>query len=262
MVRLGIAAGSATLLCVLAFAALASAQSISLEVGNLELSFSAAVKPKVLPTAPRAPMSLAMSGRFGTKDGSPPPPISGATIDIDRALAVDTGGVPACTAGQLENQTTENAEAACRAAIVGNGSARIEIAPPGAAPFPVESRLLAVNGGTAGPTTTVYLHAYITSPIPEAIVVPVVLTKLAKGSFGLRARLSVPRIASGTGSLAGFDLTIGRRLYTQKGRKHSYLMGKCTDSNFVFDAEVRFASGNLARGTLAQPCRPASNPSR
>jgi hypothetical protein len=262
MVRLGIAAESATLLCVLAFAALATAQSISLEVGNLELTFSATVKPKALPTAPRAPVSLAMSGRFGTKDGSPPPPISGATIDIDRALAVDTGGVPACAAGQLENQTTENAEAACQAAIVGSGSARIAIAPPGAAPILAESRLLAVNGGTAGGTTTVYLHAYITSPTPEAIVVPVVLTKLAKGSFGLRARVSVPRIASGTGSLAGFDLTFQKRLFSKGGRKHGYLMAKCDDSNFVFDAEVRFVNGNLARGTLAQPCRPASNPSR
>jgi hypothetical protein len=235
---------------------LASAQSIFVEVGNLELTFSATVKPKALPRAPRAPVSLAMAGRFGTKDGSLPPSISGATIDIDRALAVDTGGVPACAAGQLENQTTENAEAACRGAIVGNGSVRIGIAPPGGTPFLVESRLLALNGGTAGPTTTVYLHAYIASPTPEAIVVPVVLTKLAKGSFGLRARVSVPRIASGTGSLAGFDLTFPKRLFSKGGRKHGYLMAKCDDSNFVFDAEVRFANGNLARGTLVRPCVP------
>jgi hypothetical protein len=256
MVRLGIATGSSALLCTLAFAALAAAQSISLEVGNLTLSFSAMVKPKALPRSPRSPVSIALSGRFATKDGSQPPAISGATIDIDRAIAVDGGGVPTCAAGQLENQTTESVEAACAGAIVGSGSAQIEIAHSGGPPVLAESRLLAVNGGSAGTTTTVLLHAYLSSPTPEAIVVPIALRKLPRGSFGLRARIAVPTIASGTGSLASFDLTFARRLYSNNGRKHGYLMAKCVDSNFVFDAEVRFVDGNLARGTLATPCLP------
>ena len=214
MARRGIAAGSAALLCTLAFAAFAAAQPISLEVGNLTLSFSATVRPKALPRSPRAPVSLSLSSRFATKDGSQPPPISGATIDIDRAVAVDTGGVPSCTAAQLENQTTEAVEAACGGAIVGSGSARIEIAQPGGAPFLAESRLLAVNGGSAGRTTTVLIHAYLTSPTPETIVVPVTLTRLPKGSFGLRARVAVPAIAGGAGSLASFDLTFAKRIYS------------------------------------------------
>jgi hypothetical protein len=260
MVRVGVVAGSAALLCTLAFAAFAAAQSISLEVGNLSLSFSATVGPKALPRAQRAPVSLSLSSRFATKDGSQPPPISGATIDIDRALAVDAGGVPSCTAGQLENQTTEAVEAACGAAIVGSGSARIEIAQPGGAPFLAESRLLAVNGGSAGRTTTILIHAYLSSPKPEAIVVPVTLTRLPKGSLGLRARVAVPTIASGAGSLASFDLTLAKRIYSDGGRKHGYLMAKCTDSNIVFEAEVTFVDGNLARGTLVRSCVPRGQP--
>jgi hypothetical protein len=256
MVRLGIATGSAALLCTLALAALAAAQSISLEVGNLTLSFGATVKPMALPRSPRSPVSIGFSGRFATKDGSQPPPISGATIDIDRAIAVDGAGVPTCSAGQLENQTTESVEAACGGAIVGGGSVQIEIAHPGAPPILAESRLLAVNGGSSGTTTTFFLHAYLNSPTSEAVVVPVTLRKLPKGTFGLRARIAVPTIAAGTGSLASFDLTFARRLYTSKGRKHGYLMGKCVDSNFVFDAESRFVEGNLARGTLVTACLP------
>jgi hypothetical protein len=256
MARRGIAAGSAALLCTLALAAFAVAQPISLEVGNLTLSFSATVRPKALPRSPRAPVSLSLSSRFATKDGSQPPPISGATIDIDRAFAIDTGGVPSCTAGQLENQTTEGVEAACGGAIVGGGSALIEIAQPGGAPFLAESRLLAVNGGSAGRTTTVLIHAYLTGPTPEAIVVPVTLTRLPKGSFGLRARVAVPAIAGGAGSLASFDLTFAKRVYSDGGRKHGYLMAKCTDSNIVFEAEVTFVDGNFARGTLVRPCLP------
>jgi hypothetical protein len=262
MVRVGIATGSAALLCALAFAGLAAGQSISLEVGNMTLSFSATVRPKALPRSPRAAVSLSLSSRFATKDGSQPPPISGATIDIDRVVAVDAGGVPSCTAGQLENQTTEGVEAACGAAIVGSGSARIEITPPGGAPVLAESRLLAVNAGSDGRTTTVLIHAYLTSPRPEAIVVPVTLTRLPKGSFGLRARVGVPAIASGAGSLTSFDLTIAKRIYSDGGRKHGYLMAKCTDSNIVFDAEVTFVDGNLARGTLVRPCLPRGRPAQ
>lgn len=254
MARRGIATGSAALLCTLAFAAIAAAQSITLEVGNLTLSFSATVKPTALPTSQRSSVSIALSGRFASKDGSQPPPISGATIDIDRAIAIDGGGVPTCTAGQLENQTTASVEAGCGAAIVGSGSATIEIAHPGGPPILAESTLLAVNGGTVGPTTTILMHAYITSPTPQAIVVPVTLTKLPKGMFGLRARVAVPTIASGAGSLSAFDLTFAKRLYSINGRKHGFLMAKCVDSNFVFDAEVRFVDGNLARGTLVRTC--------
>jgi hypothetical protein len=256
MVRVVIATGSAALLCALAFAALAAAQSISLEVGNLMLSFSATVKPKALPRTSRVPVSIALSSRFATKDGSQPPPISGATIDLDRAIAVDTGGVPICTAGQLENQTTEGVEAVCGAAIVGSGSARIEIANPGGAPFLAESRLLAVNAGSAGGTTTVLVHAYLAGPNPEAVVVPIALTRLPKGSFGLRARVTVPAIASGAGSLASFDLTFAKRTFSVGGRKHGYLTAKCPDSNVVFESEVTFVDGNLARGTLVRPCSP------
>jgi hypothetical protein len=185
---------------VLPLAGFAAAHPISLEVGNMTLSFSATVRPKTLPRSPRAPVSIALSSRFATKDGSQPPPISGATIDIDRAIAVDTGGVPACAAPQLEGQTTEGVEAACGAAIVGSGTARIEIAQPGGAPFLAESRLLAVNAGGTGRTATVFVHAYLAGPVREAIVVPVTLTRLPKGSFGLRARVAVPPIASGAGS--------------------------------------------------------------
>jgi hypothetical protein len=239
-----------------AFAAFAAAESISLEVGSLKLSFSATVKPKALPRSPRSPVALALAGRFATLDGSQPPPISGATVDIDRAISVDPGGVPTCTAAQLENQTTESVEAGCGAAIVGSGSARVAIAHPGDPPVLAESRLLAVNGGRTGTVTTVYLHAFIAGPAPEAIVVPVALTKLPKGSFGLRAKIGVPTIAAGAGSLSSFDLTFAKRLYSNAGRKHGYLMAKCVDSNFVFDAEVRFVDGNLARGTLVRPCLP------
>jgi hypothetical protein len=241
----------------LSSAALSSAQTIYVEVGAVKTSFSASVSPKALPKSKRAPIAVRLASRVVDQGGQHIPAIAGAKIGIDRSLTIDASGVPACSEGQLENQTTEGAEAACSAAIVGSGSATAEIALAGGAPIRADSRLLAFNGGVAGRTTTLLVHAYFTAPADQAIVVPIMLTKLAKGGYGMRAQATIPKIAGGNGSLARFDLTLRRQVGTTAGRKHGYLLARCSDGNFVFEPEVEFIDGNLARGLLAQGCNTA-----
>lgn len=252
--RLGIAIGGATLLFALAIAAFAPAQTIFVEVGDLRLSFSATIKPKALPRSKPAPIAVSLSSRFETKDGSRVPPMTQAAIGIDRSVSLDSRGVPTCTAAQLESQTTEGAEAACPAAIVGAGTATIEIASADGPPAAAQSRVLAFNGGTAGRVTTVFLHAYLSSPVSEAIVVPVTLTKLPKGGYGMRALVTVPKIAAGAGSLVGLDLAFRKQVAAAGGGKHGYLLAKCSDGNFVFEPGVEFEGGAFARGTLVSGC--------
>jgi hypothetical protein len=252
--RAATAIAGATLL---APAALTSAQTIYVEVDAVKTSFSAWISPKALPKSKRAPIAARLSSKVIVKGGRHIPAIVRAKIDIDRSLTIDASGVPACSAGQLENRTTEGAEAACSAAIVGTGSTTVEIALGGGAPIRAESRLLAFNGGVAGRTTTLLIHAYLTAPVTQAIVVPIVLTKLAKGGYGLLAQVTIPKIAAGSGSLARFDLTMRRQVATVAGGKHGYLLARCSDGNFVFEPEVEFEDGNLARGLLAQGCNTA-----
>jgi hypothetical protein len=238
-----------------ALVAVAAAKSIFVDIGTLKTTFSATVKPKVLPKSKRVPIAVDLSGRVQGR-GAHIPAMRQVIIDIDKSVAVDSRGVPACTAGQLENQTTAGAEATCPAAVVGTGSATVEIAFPGAAPATAQSRLVAFNGGAAGGTTTILLHAYLSVPAPQAIVVPIVLAKLPKGSYGLRATATIPKIADGAGSLAALELSL-RRQVTANGKKHGYLMAKCSDGNFVFEPEVEFEDGSGARGVLAFGCTPA-----
>lgn len=240
----------------LSSAALSSAQTIYVEVGTVRTSFSASIQPKALPKAKRAPISVRLASKVVARDGRHIPAISWARIGIDRSIAVDAAGVPACSEGQLENQTTGGAEAACPAAIVGSGTVSFEIALGGGPPISAGSRLLAFNGGVAGRTTTILVHAYLTTPVTQAVVVPITLTKLAKpkGGHGLLAQATIPAIAGGSGSLARFDLTLRRQVSTAAGGKHGYLLAKCSDGNFVFEPQVEFSDGNMAKGLLAQGC--------
>jgi hypothetical protein len=244
------------LLFAMALVAVAGAKSIFVEIGDLKTSFSATVKPRALPRSKRAPIAAVLSSRVHGDGKTHIPAMRKATIDIDKSVAIDSRGVPACTAGQLEGQTTEGAEAACATAIVGDGSATVEIAFPGAAPVLAQSRLLAFNGGTVGSTTTLLLHAYLTVPAPQAIVVPVALTRLPKGEYGLRALVTIPRIAAGAGSLAAVDLSLRKQVATTGGGKHGYLLARCSDGNFIFEPEVEFEDGSGARGLLAIGCTP------
>jgi hypothetical protein len=247
-----IAAGAVVLS--LGAAALSSAQTIYVEVGTVKTTFSASIKPKALPKSKREPIAVRLAATVVAKGGGGIPAISRAKIGIDRSLTIDARGVPACSAGQLENQTTQGAEAACPAAIVGSGSVAVEITLGDGTAAQADSRLVAFNGGAAGRTTTVLVHAYLPAPVSQALVVPITLTKLAKGGYGMLAQSAIPTIAAGAGSLARFELTLRRQVATASGKKHGYLLARCSDGNFVFEPEVEFNDGNLARGLLAQGC--------
>jgi hypothetical protein len=235
-------------------AAISSAQTIYVEVGGVKTSFSATIKPKALSASKRAPISARVLARVQGQGPGHIPAIARATIGIDRGLTIDARGVPACSAAQLEGQTTAGVQAACAGAIVGRGSATVAFDFPSNVPTRAGSRLLAVNGGVAGGTTTLFIHAYLSTPVPQAIVVPIVFTKLTKGGYGLHAEATVPKIAGGAGSLAVLDLTMRRMVATASGGSHGYLLARCSDGNLVFEPEVEFESGARARGLLAQGC--------
>ncbi len=242
---------------VLLSAAISSAQTIYVEVGTVKTTFSASIKPKALPKPKRAPITVRLASTVVARGGGQIPAISRAKIGIDRSLTIDARGVPSCSAGQLEDQTTQGAEAACPAAIVGSGSVTVEVVLGDGTAAQADSRLLAFNGGAAGRTTTVLVHAYLSAPVSQALVVPITLTKLAKGGYGMLAQSTIPAIAAGAGSLARFELTLRRQVATASGKKHGYLLARCSDGNFVFEPEVEFDDGNLARGLLAQGCNAA-----
>jgi hypothetical protein len=245
-------------LAALGAAAIASAEKPTVvQAGNLRLTINGGVSPKALPRTKPAPITLNVSGKIENIDGSHPPPLTEVLVDTDKNGSVDARGVPTCKASELEAQTTAKAEKICKAAIVGTGTTDVELLFPESSPVALHSKLLAFNGGVKGGTTTIYIHAYLTQPVPAAVVTTVKISKEHKGRYGTRSVASIPKIAGYAGSVKAFNLTFQKKLFAYKGVKHGYLLAKCSDGHFDAQAEALFHDGTkIGPGKITRACTP------
>lgn len=244
---------------VLALASIALAkgnnQSIKVIVGNLELTANGSFSPTKLPKNKLAPITINVSGKIRTLDGTHPPAVKEVVIETDKNGTVNAKGLATCTAGKLQVQTTEKAKAICRPSLIGEGTTSVEVEFPEQKPFVADSKLLAFNGGVKGGKTTVFLHAYLKSPVSAAVVTSVKVSKIHKGRYGLKTVASVPKIAGGYGSPISFSLKVGRT-FTYKGKKQSYLLAKCPDGHLNAKGVGIFADGTRLAGSLVRSCTP------
>ena len=178
---------------------------ITVQAGNLRLTFNGGVKPKALSKTKLEPVSLNVQGKIESVDGSHPPPLTELVIDTDKNGTIDVQGVPTCRQGQLEARTTKDVEGVCGPAILGSGTTDIELLFAESKPVTLHSKLLALNGGTKGGTTTIFVHAYLSSPVTAAVVTTVKITKEHKGRYGTHSVALIPKIANYAGSLRDFE---------------------------------------------------------
>jgi hypothetical protein len=239
----------------LGVAAVATAKFETFRAGNLTLKVDAGVKPKALPKNKLAPITLFVKAQSSTSDGTHPPAFRETTIDFDKNGAINAKGVPTCKRGQLEARDTAAAKKVCGSATVGSGKSKIEIAFPEQRPITVNSPITVFNGGTKGGKTTLFIHTFITVPVPAAVVTTVTVKKIHKGRYGLRAVAKIPVIAGGSGSVIGFEINFGRK---------SYFSAKCPDGHF--NANVKSAifideaggprTKTTLKGTVVRSCTP------
>jgi hypothetical protein len=224
-------------------------------VGNLRITANGNFSPTLLPKNELAPITLNLSGKIETLDHTHPPAIQEVIIETDKNGAINAKGLPVCTSGKLQAQTTAKARAICKTAIVGEGTTSVEVEFPESAPFTIKSELLVFNGGVSGGKTKVFVHAYLSSPVSAAVVVPVTVSKIHNGRYGLKTVAKIPKIAGGYGSPLSFSLRVGRK-FTHKGKQQSYLLAKCPDGHLqakgvgIFSGNVRLA------GSLVRTCTP------
>jgi hypothetical protein len=239
-------------------AAVATAEKpTTIKAGNLVFTINGGVKPKALSKTKMEPISLNVQGKISTADGTHPPALVEAIVDTDKNGTIDARGVPTCKQGQIEATTTDQARKTCKAAIVGTGTTNVEVLFPESSPIPIHSQLSAFNGGTAGGKTTIYIHAYLTSPIAAAIVTTVKISREHKGPYGIESVASVPKIAGGSGSVTAFSLTFPKKLFAYKGVKHGYLLAKCANGSFKAQAEAKFSGGEqIGPGQIVRACTP------
>ncbi|MDQ3724339.1 MAG: hypothetical protein M3335_00370 [Actinomycetota bacterium] len=217
----------------------------TVEVGNLVFTFNGGFKPDKLPKKKMAPIKLQASGAISTKDGSHPPALKQVILETDKNGAVNVKGIPVCKSGQLQSRDTKGAEKACKSAIIGKGTTKVDIKFPEQPTIPVQSKLLVFNGGKSGATTTLFIHAYITVPTPAAIVTTVKIKKVNNGRYGLKSVATIPKIAGGSGSVRTFSLTVGKK---------SVLTAKCPDGKLQANATAMLADGTKASATIIRPC--------
>jgi hypothetical protein len=231
-----------------------ASKPVVVEAGNLILTFNGDFSPKKLPKTKRAGITLNVSGKIETKDKTHPPALKEFILETDKAGAINAKGLPVCTSAKLQAQDTKHAEAACPTAIVGKGKTDVEVEFPESPPFTAHSKLIAFNGGVAGGKTTIFIHAYLSSPVSAAVVTTVKVSKIHKGRFGLKSIATIPKIAGGSGSAVSFSLRLGRT-FAYKGKKQSYLLLQCADGKIFAQGTAKF-TGVSASGGVIRTCTP------
>jgi hypothetical protein len=238
-------------LLTVSLAGISTAETVT--VGNLKFTADGGFSPKTLPKKTLAPIALTAEGKIETLDGTHPPALREVLLETDKNGAINVKGYPICKSGQLQSQNTKNAKAICRKAIIGEGKTAFEILFEESKPVKVKSDLIVFNGGFKGGTTTLFIHAYITVPVPAAVVTTVKIKKINKGRYGLYSVAKIPKIAGGSGSVTSFKLKVDKK-FTYRGKKVSVLTAKCPDGKLQAHATGIFEDGTRASTEFIRTC--------
>jgi hypothetical protein len=239
------------LMLVVAAGALAKPEAV--QVGNLVLTHDGAVSPTTLPRHKQAPIGAWISTAIATRDDSHIPAVREAVIDVDDDVQVNVKGLAVCKGGQLRSRDSKAARRVCGKAIVGKGTARAEIEFPEQKPIMASSPLTIFNGGVKSRPTTLFVHAFITVPVPAAVVTTVKITRIHRGPFGLEVAAKIPPISGGAGSLADAKFEVGRK-FTYRGKKSSFLTASCPSGRHLIHGRVLFRDGTALNLARVLPC--------
>lgn len=196
-----------------------NSQAIDVKIGPKKLS-------KTKPTPATLEVTTAVTN--STRPGGVPVPATRVVVDFAKTAKLFTKGLPTCTAGQLQNVSTEVAEQNCKSAIIGKGKAAA-LLPVGSQVFTVNQVVTAFNGAPKGGKPTVLLHTYGTTPIQTTLVLNGVVSNYNKEGFGPRLDVEVPLIAGGAGALTDFNVKIDKK-WKYKGKSVSFISATCPNN--------------------------------
>jgi hypothetical protein len=222
-------------------------------VSNVCIKAGGSFSPKKLSKTKQTPIALTAEGKIRTTDGSHPPAVKEVIVETDKNGAINVAHYPTCKASKIQSTDTPHAEKACKSSLIGTGKATAAVSFPESADVNVNTKLLVFNGGVKGGVTTLYIHAYFSNPVPGAIVTTVKIKKVHHGRYGLESVATIPKIASGAGSITSFQLKIDKK-FTYKGKKVSILTAKCPDGRLQAHATAKFANGLKAETEFVRPC--------
>lgn len=229
-----------------------SATGAVVEIDNLVLRADGGFKPQALPRRHFAPIEFQGHVAIAAKDGGQPTPLRRALIDFDRDGRISVAGLPTCAPESIAAASSEEARRICRGAIVGTG--RIEaLVSLSSGPVQAKAPLTIFNGPPLNGQPTVVLHAQTTVPATQtyAILVPI---ERRRGEYRYRARIELPPLAGGLGSLTRIEAKIGRR-YRFGGQPRSYVSARCSDNILRTHGRFTFEDGIVIDGFVEKYCR-------
>ena len=255
-----------TVLALLVGVATANAIKVHVVIGNLVLDAHGDYAPKALPKHENAPITTEGGGKLSTLTGELPPILDKFVLEFDKHGALDTTGLAVCTKGKLVATDVPTARKACKGAIVGEGFGTAVVAFPEQKPIKVGSPITLFNGPKKGRDDTIIAHAHLDYPGPTTFIVPIVIEKIHKGSFGYRVNVKIPKIAGGYGHPIEGSAKVGKK-WTYKGKKHSYINARCETGHFVVHGAFSFKGGpeetaaqaeeskSILNATFLLPCK-------
>ncbi len=240
--------------CVAFLCLAGTAGAVRLQVGDIVVNGDGHVIPSTLPKFENAPIKLKMHGNLSTVSGDLPPIIKSIKLDVDGDGDIETKGLPVCHSSALQSSPVSAARKSCPDSIIGTGIGHAIVAFPDQKGIDVSSPLTFFNGPNSANKWTIYVHAYITVPVPAAIVVPVKIKRINKGPFGYQVEANFPKIAGGAGIPISAKMEVGHR-WTHGGKRLSYLNGRCEDGKLQAQGRFEFKDGTVLSGSFLKPCK-------
>lgn len=215
--------------------------AIAAESNGVIVKFHASISPEKLPRTGTAPVGVTMEARIKTKDGSPPPRLTEINLAINKHGVINPKGLPLCSLGKLHNASTARAKAVCGPAEVGHGNVTTRIHLREQEEFATGGEMLAFNGRYKG-KPAIFAHVSTTERLAITYVI-VFQIKKTGGTYGTALVAKVPSIASGSGFISAFALSLKRK-FVAGGKKQSYVSAGCPLSKGVPIATFPFAKSS------------------
>lgn len=210
------------------------------DVMRMDVGFT--VRPSALPKRKPRPVRMGLSAKVRTDDGSHVPALAEVEIKLDRHLFLDVKDVPVCKGGSrdVRSEVLEG----CEDAIVGRGTVEAEVAFPEEPLTTVSGKLAIYNRGRKRGGVDLGARAYFPAPITGALTVPVKVRRISPGRYGWRARLQIPELAGGYGSVTAYSVRFDKRIVS----------ATCTDGKLQVGTVSTFADGSERFMTAIHPC--------
>ena len=238
----------------------ASTRAEVVQQGNVRVAVSGNLSPQSLPRAGAAPIAVTVEGSIATVDGSLPPTLKTLRIELNRHGRLDSRGLPECRIGQIHPASSAQALAACRPALVGQGSFSIDVVLGTQDPYPTQGRLLVFNGAYRG-RPALLGQIYAAHPFANSFVIPFQIDRLEHGPYGIALTARLPRAFTNWGHVTGLRMRFSRR-YSYRGARHSFISAGCpAPSGFsgapfqLARATFAFAGGPTLSTMLSRSCQ-------